>query len=173
MAAIVGGDRAALARLIALYGPGVRRYAAQTLVHPADAEDVAQEVFLRVWRKAGSFDPNKGAVSSWLYRIAINLCIDHNRRGRFRQFIGLEAVADPVDETPLVEEGLAARQRLSQVQRQINALPERQRRALVLRAAGELSTSEIALVLKTSEGAVEQLLVRARATLRRQIEKEE
>ncbi|SFK06913.1 RNA polymerase sigma factor [Celeribacter neptunius] len=173
MAALANGERAALARLIALFGPGIRRYAAQALTVPTEAEDVAQEVFLRAWSRAAGYDPDKGAVSSWLYRIAVNLCIDHNRRGGFRRFVGIDSLPEPEDESPGAEAGLAARQRLTQVRRAIKTLPERQRQAILLKAAGELSGTEIAAALGTSEGAVEQLLVRARARLRALMEKED
>ena len=173
MAALVNGDRAALAALIRLYGPGIRRYAAQALTIAADAEDVAQEVFLRAWRKAGSYDPDKGAVSTWLYRIAVNLCIDRNRRTGFRRFVGLDAAPEPEDDSPGAEAGLEARQRLERTRRAIAGLPERQRRAILLRAAGDMGTAEIAATLGISEGAAEQLLVRARGTLRRMLEREE
>lgn len=173
MAALVQGDRAALSRLIALYGPGIQRYAAQVLIAPAEAEDVAQEVFLRAWRKAETYDPGKGAVSSWLYRIAVNLCIDHNRRGRFRQFVGIDAVAEPEDDAPGPEHELTARQRLQRVRAYIQALPARQAQAILLRAGGDLSSAEIADVMQTSEGAVEQLLTRARRSLRAQMTKED
>ncbi|WP_428926250.1 RNA polymerase sigma factor [Marinibacterium sp. SX1] len=173
MAALVNGDRRALAALIAVYGPGIRRYAAQALTVGADAEDVAQEVFLRAWRKAASYDPDKGAVSTWLYRIAVNLCIDRNRRGGFRRLVGLDSLPEPEDDAPGPEADMAARQRLARTRAAIAALPDRQRRAILLRASAELSTAEIAATLGTSEGAVEQLLVRARNTLRRAIEGED
>lgn len=173
MAALARGERAALARLIAMYGPGIRRYAAQSLTVASEAEDVAQEVFLRAWRHAERYDPSKGAVSSWLYRIAVNLCIDHNRRGGFRRFVGIDSMPEPEDDTPGAEVEYGARQRLAQTRSVIRTLPTRQKQAILLKAAGELSGAEIAMALGTSEGAVEQLLVRARATLRARLELEE
>jgi RNA polymerase sigma-70 factor (ECF subfamily) len=173
MQALALGERAALSRLIALYGPGLRRFAAQSLSVSSEAEDVVQEVFLRAWRKAESYDPRKGAVSTWLYRIAVNLCIDRNRRGGFRRFVGLDAMPEPEDDAPGAEAGMAARQSLERARDAIAALPGRQRRALLLKVCAEMSTSEIAATLDTSEGAVEQLLVRARARVRATLELEE
>ncbi|NVK45345.1 MAG: sigma-70 family RNA polymerase sigma factor [Rhodobacteraceae bacterium] len=173
MAALARGERAALARLIAIYGPGIRRYATQSLTVSSEAEDVAQEVFLRAWKHAHKYDPSKGAVSSWLYRIAVNLCIDHNRRGGFRRFVGIDSMPEPEDDTPGAEVEYGARQRLAQTRSVIRTLPTRQKQAILLKAAGELSGAEIAMALGTSEGAVEQLLVRARATLRARLELEE
>ncbi len=173
MAALARGERQALMRLIALYGPGLRRYMAGALHQPGEAEDVAQELFLRAWKHAGKYDPAKGAVSTWLYRMAVNLCIDHNRRTRFRRFVGLEDMPEPEDVTPGAEGGLAARQQLDRVRGAIALLPERQRRAILLKAAGELSTAEIAAALSVSTGAAEQLLVRARAALRQMVDGED
>ncbi len=173
MEALARGDRLALMRLIARFGPGLRRYASGALHQPSEAEDVVQELFLRAWKHAGRYDPAKGAASTWLYRMAVNLCIDHNRRTRFRRFVGLEEMPEPEDETPGAEDGLAARQRLGRVREAIAELPDRQRRAILLKTAGELSTAEIAAALSISPGAVEQLLVRARAALRKTVDGED
>lgn len=166
MAALSRGERAALGRLIALYGPGVQRYAGQILRHRAEAEDVAQEVFLRVWRQAGSYDPARGSPAAWIWRIARNLCLDRMRRHGWRRFLGLEAASEPPDETPDAEAALAGRQRLAQLGAAMAELPERQRAALLMRASGGLANAEIAAALEISEGAAEQLLVRGRAALR-------
>ncbi|RWR45949.1 sigma-70 family RNA polymerase sigma factor [Sinirhodobacter ferrireducens] len=169
MAALARGERAALARLIALYGPGVQRFIAAQLGSRSEAEDIAQEVFLRVWAQAGRYDPAKGAVSSWIWRIALNLCIDRRRRLGWRRFLGLEAAPETADEAPDAEAVLDGRQRLAQTRAALARLPERQRAALLLRAAGGLATAEIAAALGVSPGAAEQLLVRGRAGLRAQL----
>ncbi|TDX25562.1 RNA polymerase sigma factor [Rhodovulum visakhapatnamense] len=173
MAALARGERGALARLVTLFGPGLRRYAAQALTVGSEAEDVTQEVFLRAWHRAGLYDPGRGSVAAWLYRIALRICIDRNRRGRFRRFVGIDAVAEPEDEAPGAEATVAARQRLARVRAAIRALPARQRQAILLRAAGELGTAEIARTLGISAGAAEQLLVRARAALRATVDRED
>ena len=166
MAALARGDRAALGRIVALYGPGVQRYAAQILRNPAEAEDIAQEVFLRLWRHAGRYDPALGPPAAWIWRIARNLCLDRSRRQGWRRFLGLEAAPEPADETPGAEAALDARQRLERLSAAMAELPERQRAALTMRAAGGLSTAEIAAAMGIGAGATEQLLVRARAGLR-------
>jgi RNA polymerase sigma-70 factor, ECF subfamily len=166
VAAMAKGDRQALAGLIALYGRGLTLYCARALHLPHDAEDCAQEVFLRAWAAAHRFDPAHAAVSTWLYRIAVNRCIDRNRRSAFRRFLGLEEeAAEITDARPDVTRSLGAQQQLGQVRRHIAALPDRQRQALLLRVIAEMDTATIAATLGTGVGAVEQLLVRARSTL--------
>lgn len=169
MGALTRGERHALARLIVLYGPGLRAFAAQVLHHSGEAEDVVQEVFVKVWQNADRYDPAKAAVSTWIWRIARNHCIDRNRRTGMRRFLGLESAPELTDEAPAPEDGLNTRQRLTRTQSAIAELPDRQRQALLLKALGGLSTAEIADTMGTKPGAVEQLLVRARATLRRRI----
>lgn len=166
MAALCSGDRQALARLIHRHGPGLRRFLAGVLTTPHEAEDLAQETFLRVWSAAARYDPEKAAPSTWIYRIALRLAIDRNRRTGFRRFIGLEAAPEPQDDQPGAEADLAARQELALTRAALATLPDRQRRALLLRAVAGMTNTEIAATLEISAGAVEQLLVRARAGLR-------
>lgn len=172
VAAMAAGDRGALAGLIQLYGTGVRGFAHRSLGDAFEAEDIAQEVFLRAWRQAGRYDPLKGAVSTWLYRIAVNLCIDHQRRRAVRRFLGVEMPEtgpEPADPAPGAEQTTEARQRLARLSPALERLPQRQRMALLLRVVAELDTAAIAGAMGTSPAAVEQLLVRARAGLRSQL----
>lgn len=166
MAALAAGDRQAMSRLIHRFGPGLRRFLAGVLSAPHEAEDMAQETFLRVWAASGRYDPDRASPATWIYRIALRLAIDRNRRTGFRRFLGLEAAPEPEDETPGAEAALTGRQALALTRRALDALPDRQRRALLLRAVAEMTNAEIASVLDISAGAVEQLLVRARAGLR-------
>ncbi len=162
-----GGDRQALAQLIGLYGRGVRSYCARVLDQTSDAEDAAQEVFLRVWSGARSYDPGKASVATWTYRIALRHCIDRNRRARVRRFFGMGgAMPEVEDPSPDALRTLAARQDLAQVRRVVAEMPDRQRQALLLKVVAEMETAEIAAAMGTGPGAVEQLLVRARARLR-------
>jgi RNA polymerase sigma-70 factor, ECF subfamily len=167
LARMAQGDRQALARLIDLYGRGLKIYCARALRQPQDAEDAAQEVFLKAWTHAARYDPSRAAVSTWLYRIAVNHCADRNRRFAFRRFLGLDSAPDLPAETPDTDRALSAKQSLARVRSAIAALPDRQRQALLLRVVAELDTAAIAAALGTGTGSVEQLLVRARASLRR------
>ncbi|MEL7347086.1 MAG: sigma-70 family RNA polymerase sigma factor [Pseudomonadota bacterium] len=167
MTAIAEGDRGALMRLMDRHSRGLRGVAARFLGNEEEAEEVVQDVFIRVWRKAHRYDPAQAAVSTWLYRIAVNLCIDRQRRRTFRQIVGLEEVVeDLADPAPSAEVQVADRARLAATRQAITALPGRQRMALLLAVVAEFSTVEIAAAMETSAGSVEQLLVRARRSLR-------
>jgi RNA polymerase sigma-70 factor (ECF subfamily) len=109
-------------------------------------------------------------VAAWLYKITTNLCIDRQRRARLRRFFGAARAEDMEgllpDPGPGTEAALADRQRLAQVRRALAGLPERQRLALLLAAVAGLESREIAVIMAASQGSVEQLLVRARRSLR-------
>ena len=167
---VAEGDQTALARLIDRQGRGLRIFAARYLGSAADAEDLVQDVFLTVWRQAGRFDPGKGRASTWLYRITANRCVDARRRRSFRAFIGLDDVEDSIaGEEPEPDARVGARQELAAVYHGLFRLPERQRMAVLLRAVADLDVPAIAEVMGASAGSVEQLLVRARRTLRERI----
>ncbi|MBY6090179.1 RNA polymerase sigma factor [Maritimibacter alkaliphilus] len=172
LARVADGDEAALNALILRHGRGIRLLAARYLDDMQLAEDIAQETFLRVWRHAGRYDPNRGAVSTWIYRIATNLCTDRHRRRRFARALGLEPGPEesPDDLTAGpwadAEQTLAGRQQLARVREAMTDLPERQRMALLLSAVAGMDNPAIAAAMGTSRGSVEQLLVRARRTLR-------
>ncbi len=169
---IAAGGEAALVRLIAIYGRGLTLYASRFLGSQSEGDDVVQETFLKVWQMAARYDPDRAAVSTWIYRITANLCIDRQRRGRVWRLFGrtdISAVADEIpDEAPDAPTTVAARQQLAQVRRAIAGLPDRQRQAILLTAVAEMDSREIAAIMDTNQGAVEQLLVRARRTLRAQ-----
>jgi RNA polymerase sigma-70 factor, ECF subfamily len=167
---IANGHRPALARLMAQHARGVALFAGRFLGNAADGDDVTQEVFVRVWTQARKYDPAKASVTTWLYRIATNLCIDRQRRNRFWRIFGrvqADDVADILpDDAPGATQTLAAKQRLARVRAGIATLPARQRTAILLTAVAEMEADAVAAVMKTSIGAVEQLLVRARRSLR-------
>jgi RNA polymerase sigma-70 factor (ECF subfamily) len=167
LARIAAGNQGALASLIARHGRGLRIFAARYLGNAGDAEDVVQDVFVSVWKNAGRFDPRRARVSTWLYKITANRCIDQRRRQALRRFIGLEDLeSDLASEAPDAETSVSSRQELSAVRDGISGLPQRQRMALLLRAVADLDVPAIAEVMGTSAGSIEQLLVRARRGLR-------
>lgn len=167
LARIAAGSQGALAQLIARHGRGLRIFATRYLGNLSDAEDVVQDVFVTVWKNAGRFDPQKARVSTWLYKITANRCIDQRRRQFLRNFIGLDDLdSDPASEAPDAEASVSDRQELAIVRGGIAALPQRQRMALLLKVVADLDVPAIADVMRTSAGSVEQLLVRARRCLR-------
>ncbi len=168
MQRMVQGDRQALAQIIGLYGRGVRSYCTRALYQPGDGEDAAQEVFFKLWVNAARYDPAKASVATWTYGIALRHCIDRNRKTRVRRFFGLGVpeLPDVEDDAPGIDRVLAGRQDLARVRVAVQALPDRQRQALLLKSVAGMETAAIAGVMGAGVGAVEQLLVRARANLR-------
>jgi RNA polymerase sigma-70 factor (ECF subfamily) len=128
----------------------------------AEAEDVAQEAMLRLWRVAPEWRQGEARVSTWLYRVVSNLCTDRLRR---RRGIGLDEIAEPEDGAPGVVERLIETDRAAALQGALNALPERQRQAVVLRHLEGLTNPEIAQVMQIGVEAVESLTARGKRAL--------
>jgi len=91
MGLIAKGDQAAFTELMSRFMRPLTVFATRFLSSKSDGEEVAQTVFIEVWQKAGTFDPSKASVKTWLYSIARNRCIDAIRKRRLRQFIGLDS----------------------------------------------------------------------------------
>jgi RNA polymerase sigma-70 factor, ECF subfamily len=172
LAGISAGEQPALRQLIDRHGRGLHLFAARYLGGSHEAEDVVQDVFFSVWNNAKRFDPAKGRATTWIYRIAVNRCIDVKRWRRFRVFLGFEDTEGVIaSEDPPADTLIGARQELAIVRAGLEKLPERQRMALLLRAVAGLDVPAIAEAMGTSAGSIEQLLVRARRTLRVQLTK--
>jgi RNA polymerase sigma factor (sigma-70 family) len=157
------GDQGAARTLTDRLLPGVLRQAWRILGDEAEAEDVAQDAMLRLWRQAGDWRAGEAQISTWLYLVTRNLCIDRIRKRR--PTAALENVAEPVDPTPSALERLANSEESRALARAILALPERQSQAVVLRHFEGLSNPEIGERLDCSVEAVESLLARARRQL--------
>ncbi|MDR4306513.1 sigma-70 family RNA polymerase sigma factor [Chelatococcus sambhunathii] len=166
MARVAAGDQRAFARLVARHGPKAQALAHRFTGSAAEAEDIVQEAFWRVWRAAERWRPGGAKVSTWLHRIVVNLCVDRERRQRIRRFLPFADTFDPPSDDPDPEHELSDRDEIERVREDIKALPARQRAALLLSADGERSNADIAKMLGSSEKAVESMLVRARRTLR-------
>lgn len=164
MRAIADGDRAAFARLMDVHGSFALTLAARLTNSAADAEEVAQEAFLRAWRQAPDWRPAAGArFRTWLYRVVINLCLDRRRR---QPFVPLDDIAEPEAPDP---DGLT---RMTEVEGShlvrsaLSELPDRQRAALALSYFDGLSAARAAETMGVSVTALEALLVRGRRGLR-------
>ncbi len=162
MARAAAGDGGASRLLVARHGPRAFALAVSMLSDRAEAEDVAQEAMLRLWRQAPHWRAGEAQVSTWLHRVVSNLAIDRLRR---RRRWSAEDPPERPDPAPGAEARLAEADRRQALQAAISALPDRQRAALSLRHFAELSNPEIAERLEISVEAVESLLARARRTL--------
>jgi RNA polymerase sigma factor (sigma-70 family) len=157
------GDQGAARELTDRLLPGVLRQAWRILGDATEAEDVAQDAMLRLWRQAADWREGEARISTWLYRVTHNLCIDRIRKRR--PTTAIENVAEPEDPTPSALERLSNSEESRALARAIVALPERQRQAVVLRHFEGLSNPEIGERLECSVEAVESLLARARRQL--------
>ncbi len=159
------GDPAAARALTLRLAPRMLGYVARLLADPAEAEDVAQEAMLRLWRAAPAWRSGEAQVSTWLYRVATNLATDRLRaRGR-RGAAALEDVPEPEDGAAGVVQGMIETERMSALDAALRALPERQREAVVLRHIEGLSNPEIAEILGVGAEAVESLTARGKRGL--------
>ncbi len=166
MARVAEGDQRAFARLVARHSPRAQALAHRFTGAAGEAEDIVQEAFWRVWRSAGRWTPGGARFSTWLHRIVVNLCVDHDRRRRIRRLLPFADAFDPPSDDVGPERTIVGRGEMAALRLDIGQLPARQRAALLLSADGERSNAEIATVLQTTEKAVESMLVRARRTLR-------
>ncbi len=159
------GDREAARLLTARLAPRVLSYAWRVLGERAEAEDVAQEAMLRLWRQAPLWRAGEASVTTWLYRVATNLATDRFRQRRRRQATPLEAGPEPEDGQPGALAVLMEADRMAALQAALAALPERQRQAVVLRHIEGLSNPEIADILAVGVEAVESLTARGKRAL--------
>ncbi|WP_112324069.1 sigma-70 family RNA polymerase sigma factor [Oceanibium sediminis] len=163
LAAYAAGDAEAARQLARTHGPPVFRLARRLLNNDAEAEEIAQEAMMRLWKIAPDWRAGEALISTWLYRVATNLCTDRLRRVRPGP---LPEGHDPADESPSVAERLHTRQRAAALEAALETLPDRQRVAITLRHLEERSNPEIAEVMDISVEAVESLLSRGRRALK-------
>ena len=155
-------DRDAFAILVSRHLDTIHAFNYRMTRNAEDAAELAQETFLRVWNSAATWRPKRVKFTTWLHRIARNLCIDAHRRHRTTQEIDDRLAAEdgaPVD----APETVRLRRALNEA---LTGLPERQRTALVLCHRDGMTNRDAAAVLAVSVDALESLLARARRTLR-------
>jgi len=169
MARIAAGDRAAFGVLAGRHLGSVIGLAAHILGNRSDAEDIAQDAMLRVWINAPRWKP-VARFRTWLTRIVVNLCLDRKRRAAWLPLEAAGDIADPAPEANIQQQAAQSEQRLAAA---IDQLPARQRAAIALTYSEGLSNAQTADILDTSVSAVETLLSRAKATLRRVLAHEE
>ncbi len=164
MARVARQDRAAFALLLQRHLTGAVTTAQRILLNQADAEEVAQEAFLRVWQHAPRWQVDGAAgFRTWLLRIVVNLCIDRKRRPGMD---ALDEQPEPQDDAPNPYDHRLASETEARIATALAKLPPRQRAALQLCFWEGEGNIEAAAALGISVGALESLLVRAKRTLR-------
>jgi RNA polymerase sigma factor (sigma-70 family) len=156
-----GGARMLTVRLV----PRILGYAARLLGDRAEAEDVAQEAMLRLWRVAPDWRQGEAKVTTWLYRVTTNLCADRLRVRQRRKVSTLDDAPDVDDGAPAAETVLIEADRMAALNTALTALPDRQREAVVLRHIEGFTNPEIATVMNIGVEAVESLVARGKRAL--------
>jgi RNA polymerase sigma-70 factor (ECF subfamily) len=161
MLAVARGDLSAFGQLVNRHQTSAWNAAYRFLGNTADAEDIAQEAFLRILDSADRYQPT-ASFRTYLYRIVTRLCFDLSRRQRVRRH---QPLPDVAADCPSPEGVSMLDERAAAVQEALDSLPAAQKMAVVLRYYEDLGYREIAAVLSTTDKGVERLLARARATL--------
>ena len=174
------GNRHAFEVLINRHQRSVLNFIFRFLGNRADAEDLTQEVFLRVWKAAGTYKPDAKSTT-WLYRIATNLCINRQHAIRIRRLFVQSHIQEQIQnskDSSIIGESagiLSPEERLIDSEQSVrllnalNELPTSQRVAIVLRIYDEMSYQEIAQIMDRSVSSVDSLLIRAKKNLHRKL----
>jgi RNA polymerase sigma-70 factor (ECF subfamily) len=163
MARVHQRDEQAFACLLGRHLDSLHGYIFRVTGSTADADDLAQETFLRVWLKAHTFKSGTVKLTTWLHRIAHNLCVDEFRRRPRATSDGLEQITDPGADQATWQ---ARREDVARLPAALDELPESQRSALVLCQIQGFTNQEAAAIVNVSVRALESLLARARRTLK-------
>ena len=178
MLRVKAGDDSAFDYLVQKYRRQIINFMYRMAHNSAAAEDLAQEVFLRVYRSRANYEPS-AKFTTWLYRIATNLGVNYARDTRHERPENVMNLDEPdsetgqaqdlADKTPSVEEEILRRERLAAIKAKVEALPERQKMAVLMHKYQQMDYRQIAEVLKLSESATKSLLFRAYETLRTEL----
>jgi RNA polymerase sigma-70 factor, ECF subfamily len=178
MLRVKAGDDSAFEYLVQKYRRPIISFMYRMAHNSAAAEDLAQEVFLRVYRSRSNYEPS-AKFSTWLYRIATNLGVNFARDTRHERpenVMNLDETdeetgqaPDLADKTPNVEDEILRHERMAAIRAKVEALPDRQKMAVLMHKYQQMDYKQIAEVLKLSESATKSLLFRAYETLREQL----
>jgi len=178
MLRVKAGDQSAFDYLVQKYRRPLVSFMYRMARNTAAAEDLAQEVFLLVYRSRQTYEAS-AKFTTWLYRIATNLAVNHARDTRHERPEVTLSLDEPDEETGTTvdladgnitaEEALVRRERMLAIRSKVEALPERQRLAVIMHKYQQMDYKQIAHVLKLSESATKSLLFRAYETLREQL----
>jgi len=178
MLRVKAGDQGAFDYLVQKYRRPMVSFMYRMARNSAAAEDLAQEVFLRVYRSRESYEAS-AKFTTWLYRIATNLAVNHARDTRHERPEVTVSLDEPDEESGTTlelpdasltaEQAMVRRERMLAIRRKVEALPEQQRLAVIMHKYQQMDYKQIAEVLKKSESATKSLLFRAYETLREQL----
>ena len=177
MARIAKGDADAFETLVNRHQTSILNLIYRFIGDRTQAKDLAQEVFIRVWQSAKSYEP-KAKFTTWLYRITANLCFNELKSSRRKKWFSFNRSDEDgkhtfeetlSDSGPSAEDLLLEKERSRQIYDTLQSLPENQRMAVILKRYDDLSYEEIARVIGCSVPAVESLLVRAKRTLQEKL----
>jgi RNA polymerase sigma-70 factor, ECF subfamily len=178
MLRVKAGDESAFEYLVQKYRRAMVGFMFRLSHNAAAAEDLAQEVFLRVYRSRAGYEAS-AKFTTWLYRIATNLAVNHARDTRHERPENMVSLDEPDEETGTtmdvadssltVEQNILRRERMAAIRAKVQGLPERQRLAVIMHKYQQMNYKQIAEVLKLSESATKSLLFRAYETLREQL----
>jgi len=178
MLRVKAGDESAFAYLVQKYRRPMMNFMFRMAHNAAAAEDLAQEVFLRVYRSRSGYEAS-AKFTTWLYRIATNLAVNYARDTRHERPEAMVSLDEPdeesgttmdvADSSLTAEQAILRRERMEAIRKKVQALPERQRLAVIMHKYQQMDYRQIAEVLKLSESATKSLLFRAYETLREQL----
>ena len=169
---ILNGNQQDYSILIRQYQASVFRTAMGLLHNKEDAEEIAQDVFVKVYQSLSSYN-GKAAFSTWLYRITVNTSLNFLRKKKRKTFwAALADMLQVASNDKSAEALLTERSDNAVIQQALDALPEKQRLAFVFTKYEELPQRQVAEIMNISEGAVEQLVIRAKNNLKKILEKE-
>ena len=161
--AYANGDQDAARDLAARLLPRVLGQATRMLSDRTEAEDVAQDAMMRLWRIAPEWRQGEAQVSTWMHRVVANLCVDRSRKRKGG--VALDQIAEPADDTPSVVERMQMRSRMQALSAALAKLPGRQGEAVALRHLEGLGNPEIAQIMDISVRSVESLTARGKRAL--------
>ena len=177
MVRIAEGDEGAFEALVDRHQTTVLNLIFRFIGDRTQAKDLAQEVFLRVWKGAKGYRPD-AKFTTWIYRIAENLCLNELKSARRKNWFSLRHTTEDTEKTleetlpdksPSAEDLLLTKERSRQISEALQSLPANQRMALVLKRYDDLPYEEIARIMDCSVSAVESLLVRAKKALQEKL----
>jgi RNA polymerase sigma factor (sigma-70 family) len=163
LAAFAAGDRGAAMVLTQRLTPRVMGQAYRMLGNRAEAEDVAQDAMMRLWKIAADWDPDRAQITTWLYRVVANLCTDRLRKSG--RGVSLDAIEEPSDPRKSAAQDIQDTARSAALHSAMADLPDRQAQAVALRHLEELGNPQIATIMDTNVRTVESLIARGKRAL--------